>query len=106
MADISSLEDALQAEQLGFDCISTTLYGYTKETSGKHIYDDDFSFLKLLLKEIRIPVIAEGNIITPEMAAKAIFLGAHAVVVGGAITRPQLITQRFVNSIKNLRMDN
>jgi len=107
MADVSGLEDALQAEQLGFDCISTTLYGYTKETSGKHIYDDDFSFLKLLLKEIRIPVIAEGNIITPEMAAKAISLGAHAVVVGGAITRPQLITQRFVNSIKNqMRAEN
>jgi len=46
-----------------------------------------------------VPVIAEGNVETPEMAAHCLALGAHAVVVGGAITRPQQITRRFVNAI-------
>jgi len=51
------------------------------------------------LAAVKVPVIAEGNVETPEMAAHCLALGAHAVVVGGAITRPQQITRRFVNAI-------
>ncbi len=100
MADISTLEEALQAEQLGFDCVSTTLYGYTKETAGHKLYDNDFEFVKTVVNQVKIPVIAEGNILTPEMARRVLEIGVYAVVVGGAITRPQLITERFVNEIK------
>lgn len=100
MADISTLEEALQAEQLGFDCVSTTLYGYTKETAGHKLYDNDFEFVKTVVSQVKIPVIAEGNILTPEMARRVLEIGVYAVVVGGAITRPQLITERFVNEIK------
>ncbi|PKR86379.1 N-acetylmannosamine-6-phosphate 2-epimerase [Heyndrickxia camelliae] len=96
MADIATLEDAIQAEKLGFDCISTTLYGYTAETSDKKLYHDDFSFLKEVLNKISIPVIAEGNVLTPEMYKRCLALGAHSTVVGGAITRPRDITRRFV----------
>jgi len=99
MADISSVEDAKNAEQLGFDCVSTTLYGYTNETKGCKLYNDDFKFLKNILQTVSIPVIAEGNIITPEMAKKVLDLGAHSVVVGGAISRPQQITARFTEMI-------
>lgn len=102
MADISTLEDAMEAERLGFDCVSTTLYGYTKETSGCKLYENDFEFIKIILKNIRIPVIAEGNIITPEMAKTVLSLGAYSVVVGGAISRPQQITSRFVEEIKGV----
>ncbi|WP_186672409.1 N-acetylmannosamine-6-phosphate 2-epimerase [Sporosarcina sp. BP05] len=102
MADISTLEDALEAERLGFDCVSTTLYGYTKETSGCKLYENDFEFIKIVLNNIRIPVIAEGNILTPEMAKIVISLGAYSVVVGGAISRPQQITRRFVDEIKGV----
>ena len=100
MADISSLEDALEAERLGFDCVSTTLYGYTNETKGCKLYENDFAFVKTILKNVSIPVIAEGNIITPEMARMVLNMGAYSVVVGGAITRPQQITSRFVEEIK------
>lgn len=100
MADISSLEDALEAVRLGFDCVSTTLYGYTNETKGCKLYENDFEFIKIILKNVSIPVIAEGNIITPEMAGMVLDLGAYSVVVGGAITRPQQITSRFVEEIK------
>lgn len=99
MADIATLEDAIQADQLGFDCVSTTLYGYTEETKNKKLYDNDFEFLKRVIESVGIPVIAEGNVITPEMAKRCLQLGAHSVVVGGAITRPQQITERFVESL-------
>ncbi|GLO67457.1 N-acetylmannosamine-6-phosphate 2-epimerase [Oceanobacillus kimchii] len=96
MADVATIEEAKNAEKLGFDCISTTLYGYTKDTSDFKLYDNDFSFLKNILSEVKIPVIAEGNIITPEMFKRCITLGAYACVVGGAITRPKEITKRFI----------
>ncbi|MFP7255029.1 N-acetylmannosamine-6-phosphate 2-epimerase [Terribacillus goriensis] len=99
MADIATLEDAIQADQLGFDCVSTTLYGYTEETKNKKLYDNDFEFLKEVIESVSIPVIAEGNVITPEMAKRCLQLGAYSVVVGGAITRPQQITERFAETL-------
>lgn len=99
MADISTLEEAKNAQALGFDCVSTTLIGYTKESEGHNIADDDFIRLKQILGAMKIPVIAEGHLDTPEKAKRCLKLGAHAVVVGGAITRPQLITRRFVEII-------
>ncbi|WP_368900950.1 N-acetylmannosamine-6-phosphate 2-epimerase [Oceanobacillus oncorhynchi] len=96
MADIATLEDAKIAERLGFDCISTTLHGYTEETAGEKLYHHDFQFLKDVLEAVQLPVIAEGNVITPEMFKRCLDLGAYASVVGGAITRPKEITKRFL----------
>lgn len=100
MADISTAEEAKRAEQLGFDCISTTLVGYTPYTAGQKVYENDFSLLRRIVQNASIPVFAEGNILTPDMARRCLDLGAHAIVVGGAITRPQVITERFVQAIK------
>lgn len=100
MADCSTLEECLWAEELGFDLIGTTMHGYTEESAGKKLYHDDFQFLKDVVKAVKLPVIAEGNILTPEMASKVLEYGAYSVVVGGAITRPQQITQRFIEGIK------
>ncbi|PAV30822.1 N-acetylmannosamine-6-phosphate 2-epimerase [Virgibacillus profundi] len=100
MADIATLDDAVQAEQLGFDCISTTLHGYTEETNGKKLFHEDFRFLKDVLENVNIPVIAEGNVITPEMYKRCMELGAYSCVVGGAITRPKDITKRFVGMME------
>lgn len=100
MADIATVNDAIEAEKLGFDCISTTLYGYTEETDGKKLYSNDFEFLKAVLDAVKIPVIAEGNVSTPEIASKVLEYGAYSVVVGGAISRPQQITRNFVEAIK------
>jgi N-acylglucosamine-6-phosphate 2-epimerase len=99
MADIATVEEARQASELGFDCVGTTLHGYTAETQGGYLAADDCRFLRDVLAAVSVPVIAEGNVETPEMAAHCLALGAHAVVVGGAITRPQQITRRFVNAI-------
>ena len=95
MADIATAEEAVQAESLGFDCVGTTLHGYTQATQGKKLFDNDFAFLREIVQAVNIPVIAEGNVETPEMMARCLALGAYAVVVGGAITRPRQITQRF-----------
>ncbi|MFD1395569.1 N-acetylmannosamine-6-phosphate 2-epimerase [Kroppenstedtia eburnea] len=101
MADVSTVEEAVAAERLGFDVVSTTLVGYTRETEGKKIYDDDFAIVKEILQSVNIPVFAEGNVYTPETAKRCLELGCHAVVVGGAITRPQQITRRFVEGISS-----
>ncbi len=99
MADCSTVEDALHADALGFDFIGTTMVGYTEESKGLRIEEDDFSILRQILASAKHPVIAEGNINTPEKAKRVLELGAFSVVVGSIITRPQLITKSFVEAI-------
>lgn len=99
MADISTVDEAVTAQALGFDCVGTTLYGYTAETAGHSLPENDCAFLKAVLAAVTVPVVAEGNVDTPERAARCLALGAHTVVVGGAITRPQQITERFMAAI-------
>ncbi|MCC5895646.1 MAG: N-acetylmannosamine-6-phosphate 2-epimerase [Alkalibacterium sp.] len=99
MADTSTLEEGIEAERLGFDVISTTLVGYTEYSKESDIFSDDYSLLKDYLDNISVPVIAEGNVNTPGKAKQCLALGVHSVVVGSAITRPQLITKRFVDGI-------
>ena len=94
MADISTLEEGINCASLGVDIISTTLAGYTDE-SGETGEAPDFKLLEKLVKSINKPVILEGRIWNPEEVEKAFELGAHCVVIGSAITRPQLITKRF-----------
>lgn len=95
MADISTIEEGLRAEKLGFDYIGTTLVGYTEQSKGIN----NFEVLDELIRQCTKPVIAEGNFDTPEKARKAMENGAYAVVVGGAITRPQLITKKFNDEV-------
>ncbi|MGX7030663.1 N-acetylmannosamine-6-phosphate 2-epimerase [Vagococcus zengguangii] len=101
MADCATLEDVEYALSLGFDIIGTTLYGYTEDTQGCDISDDDFKHLKDVLEMVDRPVIAEGKIDTPEKAKRVLELGCWSVVTGGAITRPQEIAKKFVDAINN-----
>lgn len=98
MADTSTVEEAVQAEKLGFDCVGTTLIGYTEETRGQSLYAEDFAILKEIKEKVSIPVVAEGKLDTPELAQQALVNGADFVVVGSAITRPQLITKKFAEA--------
>lgn len=101
MADCSTVEEALHADALGFDFIGTTLVGYTAESKGMRIEEDDFKILRQILEKAVHPVIAEGNINTPEKARRVIDLGAFSVVVGSIITRPQVITKNFAQALEN-----
>jgi N-acylglucosamine-6-phosphate 2-epimerase len=98
LADIASLEDALAAEQAGADAVATTLYGYTAETAG--IRTPSWPLLQSLVAHLTIPILMEGHITHPAEAPRAFALGATAVVVGSAITRPESITNRFVEATR------
>lgn len=97
MADISNFEEGVMAEKLGVDCVSTTLSGYTSYTQSME--GPDLKLIEDLSKVLKIPVIAEGSIHYPEELKKALDCGAYAAVVGGAITRPKEITERFISAL-------
>ena len=88
------------ADQLGFDFIGCTLVGYTEQSKSDKIETNDFEIIRELLKDVQHKVIAEGNIDTPEKAKRVLELRCYSVVVGSIITRPQLITKRFVDAIE------
>lgn len=100
MADCSTIEEALHADELGFDFIGTTMIGYTDQSKGLKVEENDFEIVKKIIASVKHPVIAEGNINTPEKAKRVIELGAFAVVVGSIITRPQLITKSFAEALE------
>ena len=94
MADCSTLEECVDAEQYGFDITSTTLCGYTPYSV--NVEGPNFDLIRQVVERVHIPVIAEGKINTPEDLKKVYELGIWSAVVGGAITRPKQITERFV----------
>lgn len=99
MADTDTLENVRLADELGFDIIGTTMHGYTPATKGANIADDDFAYLKAVLKTTSHPVIAEGKVDTPAKMKRCLDLGCHAVVVGAAITRPLQIAKNFIDAL-------
>lgn len=100
MADCSTVEEALHADELGFDFIGTTMVGYTEQSTNLKIENNDFEIIREIISKAKHPVIAEGNINTPEKFKRVIELGCYSVVVGSIITRPQLITKAFVDKLK------
>ncbi|MDR7416358.1 MAG: N-acetylmannosamine-6-phosphate 2-epimerase [Armatimonadota bacterium] len=103
-ADVSNVEEGVEAARMGFDVVATTLAGYTEAPGPRDPYAPDFALLKRLVETVTerfgVPVVAEGRIWEPHQARRCLELGAFAVVVGSAITRPQLITRRFVTAMK------
>ena len=100
MADISTVEEGMSAYSSGADVVSTTLSGYTLYTENRK--KPDFDLLRKLVERISIPVIMEGNIWRPEEVRYAFDIGAYAVVIGSAVTRPQYIVKRFVLGARGL----
>lgn len=100
MADCSTVEEALIADRLGFDFIGTTMVGYTEQSRNLKIEQDDFAIIKEIVEKVQHRVIAEGNINTPQKVKQVMEMGVYSVVVGSAITRPQLITKAFVEALQ------
>ncbi|MBO4852759.1 MAG: N-acetylmannosamine-6-phosphate 2-epimerase, partial [Schwartzia sp.] len=86
------------AEKLGADAVSTTLSGYTPYSP--QLEGPDLDIVGELSAVLRVPLIAEGRIGTPEDLRAVMALGAWSAVVGSAITRPQLITRSFVRALE------
>ncbi len=97
MADIATFEEAKNAYSLGCDIVSTTLSGYTKETENNP-NAPDFELVKRIKKELNIFTILEGKIWEKCDVVQAFRAGADAVVIGSAITRPQLVYKRFLEA--------
>lgn len=99
-ADISTFEEGLRAEAYGAEAVGTTLSGYTPQSPKSD--EPDWDLLAELIERLKVPVIMEGRIWEPHEARRALELGAWAVVVGSAISRPQLITARFIKEIRHV----
>lgn len=98
LADVSTLEEGLTAVEAGADFVSTALAGYTPYS--RQLAGPDLELVAELAERVSVPVLAEGRLWTPEEGREALSRGAHAVVVGAAITRPQQITTRFAAALK------
>ncbi len=100
-ADVSTLAEGLAAAGAGADAVLPTLSGYTDYSPRQS--GPNWELLAALVARLTVPVIMEGRIATPEQAAHALALGAWAVCVGSAITRPRWITERYVAEIEKER---
>ena len=101
MADCATLEEAVAAYEAGADLVGSTMNGYTPQTRDCK-GDPNYDLVRDMVAALPCPVIAEGRVHTPEQARKMLEIGAWAVVVGGAITRPLEIATRFMNAVKDL----
>ena len=99
MADCATLEEAVRAYEAGADLVGSTMNGYTPATA--HCTGDpNYELVERMVAALPCPVIAEGRVHTPEQARKMLEIGAWAVVVGGAITRPLEIATRFMDAVR------
>jgi N-acylglucosamine-6-phosphate 2-epimerase len=98
-ADVATLEEGRAAHAAGATYVATTLSGYTEETASRKTEGPDLELLSALVAEIPAPIVAEGRFDAPDLVAEAFRRGAHAVVVGTAITNPREITRNFVRAI-------
>ncbi|MEZ4608420.1 MAG: N-acetylmannosamine-6-phosphate 2-epimerase [Deinococcales bacterium] len=98
LADISSLDEGLEAARAGADYIATTLSGYTPYSPQQK--GPDLDLVSALVETLDTPIIAEGRYAQLEQIQAAFNRGAYAVVVGTAITNPREITRSLVKRLQ------
>ena len=98
MADVATLAEGIAAEAAGADLVGTTMSGYTPNSPKQD--EPDLALVQVLAQSLTVPLLAEGRYHRPEQILQAFANGAVSAVVGGAITRPQEITARFVRGIE------
>ncbi|WBB69432.1 putative N-acetylmannosamine-6-phosphate 2-epimerase [Micromonospora sp. WMMD812] len=98
LADVSTLAEGVAAVEAGADALATTLSGYT--AASPHTDGPDLALVARLAAAVPVPVIAEGRYRDAEQAGRAFAAGAHAVVMGNAVTSPLWITRRLVAAIR------
>ncbi len=101
MADTSCFEEGKLAVKLGIDLVGTTMAGYTPYTKGRTL--PDVELIEQYVKELDVPVIAEGGIWVPDDLKNVYKAGAFSAVCGTAITRPMDITKRFVKALEDIK---
>ena len=96
LADVDTFDAGLAARAAGADLVATTLSGYT---NGRTPTEPDVDLVRQLATKLDCPIVAEGRIRTPEHIHAVCEAGAHAVVVGNAITNPMDLTARLAGAI-------
>jgi putative N-acetylmannosamine-6-phosphate epimerase len=91
LADIRGIGDIERCLRLGVDAVATTLSVWDLPE-----YQPDIALIQKIKRLTDLPVIAEGNFWSPEDVTRAFEAGAHAVVIGSAVTRPWRITEYYV----------
>ncbi len=101
LADVSNANEGVRAAAYGADLVATTMSGYTSlgETQSN---GPDLPLVQELAAAVTVPVLAEGRYASPAQARAALQAGAAFVVVGGAITAPDLQTARFIAEMEPL----
>ena len=94
LRNIATFEEGVAAAEAGVDLVATTLSGYT--TYSPLTEGPDLELIRRLKAAIETPIIAEGRFTTPRHFADGIHAGAHAVVIGKAITNVQFTTNLFI----------
>lgn len=94
LADVSTTAEGVAAVEAGADAVATTLSGYTP--ASPRTDGPDLGLVARLVALLPVPVIAEGRYRTTEQIGRAFEAGAHAVVMGNAVTSPLWITRRLV----------
>jgi N-acylglucosamine-6-phosphate 2-epimerase len=93
MADLIRAEDGLALADTGLvDILSTTLSAMNPD----HPQSPDYDMIRTLKENTALPVNAEGGIWEVRQLKACVEAGADMVTIGTAITRPHLITRRFV----------
>jgi N-acylglucosamine-6-phosphate 2-epimerase len=95
MADIGTQSEADRAVHCGVDMVATTfLDTYMADA---YVWEEHVSFIKIMLEKLHIPIICEGGVTEPWQVSEVITTGAHAVVVGKAITDPISLSKKFLH---------
>ncbi len=96
MADCATFAEIAAATLAGADVVATTLAGYTAETKALPLP----ALVLVAAAAAHHPfAICEGGIATPADARAAFEAGAHAIVVGTAITNVDALVRRFVAAV-------
>ncbi|ROT32300.1 N-acetylmannosamine-6-phosphate 2-epimerase [Micromonospora sp. HM5-17] len=98
LADVSTVAEGIAAVEAGADAVATTLSGYTPTSPAGD--GPDLDLLARLAVEVPVPVFAEGRYRNADQVAAAFAAGAHAVVVGNAVTSPLWLTRRLVADVR------
>jgi N-acylglucosamine-6-phosphate 2-epimerase len=100
VADIATVTEALRANELGANVITTTLARIPNRGGKCTSHSDHVILIKEIRSKISIPILAEGSIQDPHEACALLEAGATSVVIGYAIINPLTIAQRFNTSIQ------
>lgn len=96
MADCAQAGDGVRAQAAGAQMVASTLCGYTPSTHGHPLPALD---LVRALAGLDAFVVCEGGVHEPAQAMRALEAGAHAVVVGTAITNTEWLVRQYVDAL-------